>query len=121
MCKRFIHGIRGGALVALLAVALVATAFAQRLPTTSDLTIEAFALAGGDISDICGEGEVDGQVSHRDCLACHIVGLAKLADAPQNIVEANYVFVAAVIATRESRAIRTVLDPAHGMRSPPLA
>lgn len=44
-----------------------------------------------------------------------------LPDAPQSLADVNYVFVATVIAPRESRAIRTVLDPARGMRAPPLA
>lgn len=44
-----------------------------------------------------------------------------LPDEPQGVAEANYVYVATVIAPRESRAIRGVRDPARGLRAPPLA
>lgn len=121
MCKRIIHGIRGVGLIALLTVALVAAAFSHRLPRASDIAIESYVLAGGDISDICGDMGPDGKVSHQDCPACRIVGSAILPDAPLSIAEVNFVFVATVVAPRESRAIRTVLDPARGTRAPPLA
>jgi hypothetical protein len=39
-------------LVAALTVALVATGFAHRLPSTDDASLAAYALAGGDIADI---------------------------------------------------------------------
>lgn len=121
MCERILHRIRGVGLIALLTVALVATGFAHRLPSASDLTIEAYALAGGDISDLCGEQGADDKVTHRDCPACHIVGSAMFPDAQPTIAEVDYVFVATVVAPRESRAVRAVLDPARGMRAPPLA
>lgn len=44
-----------------------------------------------------------------------------LPDAPQSVADVNYVYVATVVAPQESRAIRTVQDPARGMRAPPLA
>ncbi|WP_035026157.1 hypothetical protein [Gemmobacter nectariphilus] len=121
MCRRIVHGIHGVGLIALLAFALVATGFAHRVPSASDIAVEAYVLAGGDISDICGDMGSDGKTTHRDCPACHIVGSTMLPDAPQSLADVNYVFVATVIAPRESRAIRTVLDPARGMRAPPLA
>lgn len=121
MCKRILHGIRGVGLIALLTVALVATAFAHRIPNPSDIAIEAYVLAGGDISDICGDLRSDGKATHRDCPACHIFGSAMLPDAQQNIIHVDYVYVATVIAPRENRAVRSVLDPARGMRAPPLA
>lgn len=121
MFKRILHGIHGAGLIALLTVALVATAFVHHLPSASDVAVEAYVLAGGDISDICGDTGTDGKAVHRDCPACHIVGSVTLPDATSGVVDVNYVFVATVIAPRESRAIRTVLDPARGMRAPPLA
>lgn len=121
MFKRILHGIRGAGLIALLTVALVATAFAHRIPNSSDIAIDAYVLAGGDISDICGDPGSDGKATHRDCPACHIIGPAMLPDAPQSIIRVDYIYVATVIAPRESRAVRSVLDPARGMRAPPLA
>jgi hypothetical protein len=35
--------------------------------------------------------------------------------------DADLAFVAQVVAPRESRAVRSVLDPARGLRAPPLA
>lgn len=125
MGKRILHGIRGAGLIALLTVALVATAFAHRIPSASDMAsdmaIEAYVVAGGDISDICGDPGSDGKATHRDCPACQIVGSAMLPDAPQTIIHVDYIHVATVVAPRESRAVRSVLDPARGMRAPPLA
>ena len=121
MCRRILHGIPGAGLIALLAIALVATAFMHRFPTAADLAVEAYVLAGGDMSDICGETGTDGTVTHRDCPACQIVGAALLPDAPHNIIRVNFAYVATVIAPRESRAIRMVRDPALGLRAPPLA
>ena len=121
MFKRILHGIRGVGLVALLTVALVATAFAHRMPSASDVAIEAYILAGGDLSDICGDMGSDGNATHRDCPACHIAASAMVPDAPQSIAEVEYVHVATVVAPQQSRAIRTVRDPARGMRAPPLA
>lgn len=72
--ERTLLGSRRVGLVALLTVALVTTAFAHRFPSASDLVIEAYVLAGGDISDICGDLGPDGKATHQDCPACHIVG-----------------------------------------------
>ncbi|MFV0333928.1 MAG: hypothetical protein ACK5JR_07655 [Tropicimonas sp.] len=119
---RHIRGhIQGTGLIALLALALVATAFAHRLPNATGLGIEAYVLAGGDISAICGGGGNDGEAGSRMCPACHVIGSAMLPDTPESLVEANHTFVATVVAPRESRAIRAVRDPARGMRAPPLA
>ena len=121
MCKRILQGIRGVGLIALLTVALVASAFAHRIPSVSDTAVQAYVLAGGNLLDICGDLGSDGKATHRDCPACHIIGAAMLPDAPQSLIRVDYIYVATVIAPRESRAVRSVLDPAHGMRAPPLA
>ena len=121
MCKRSVHNIHGAFLIALLTLALVATGFAHRIPGTSDTAIEAYVAGGGALSELCSDLGADGKEMHADCPVCHIVGSAMLPDAPQSVAAVNYVYVATVVAPRESRAIRTVLDPARGMRAPPLA
>ncbi|WP_106472571.1 hypothetical protein [Pukyongiella litopenaei] len=104
-----------------MSVALVATAYAHRIPNASDIAIEAYVLAGGDIANICGDPGSDNTVAHPDCPACRIAGSVLLPDAPQSMTDIDFVFVATVVAPRERRAILTVLDPARGMRAPPLA
>ncbi|WP_417249478.1 hypothetical protein [Celeribacter sp.] len=121
MFKRVSHNIHRVAVVALLTVALVATAFAHRLSNPSDPVFEAYVIAGGDISDLCGGSGSGGQTTHSDCQACHIIGSVLLPDHLPSRVEADYIFVATVIAPQERRAIRAVLDPARGVRAPPLA
>jgi hypothetical protein len=108
-------------LVAALTVALVATGFAHRLPSTDDTALAAYALAGGDIADLCGDLDGDGLPDHADCPACQIAGGADLPPTTLTLRDADLAFVAQVVAPRESRAVRSVLDPARGLRAPPLA
>jgi hypothetical protein len=99
----------------------VATGFAHRLPSTDDAALAAYALAGGDIADLCGDLDGDGLPDHGDCPACQIAGGADLPPASPTLRNADLAFVAQVVAPRESRAVRAVLDPARGLRAPPLA
>jgi hypothetical protein len=108
-------------LVAALTVALVATGFAHRLPSTDDAALAAYALAGGDIAELCGDLDGDGLPDHGDCPACQIAGGADLPPTTLTLRDADLAFVAQVVAPRESRAVRAVLDPARGLRAPPLA
>lgn len=107
--------------VALIAVALVAVGFGHRMPTASETALESYILAGGDISALCGGAGDDQGLAGSDCPACHLAAATILPDPPVSIVKADLIFVAKVVAPRESRARRVVLDPAHGMRAPPLA
>ena len=108
------------ALFAVLALALIATGFQHRMPTADDTAMYSFMLAGGELADICADADGDGLPDQPDCPACHIVGLAHVPAMDVGIHDANLVFVASVIAPRESRAVRAVLDPANGLRAPPL-
>jgi protein-disulfide isomerase len=56
-----------------------------------------------------------------DCPACHIVASADLPDAGLTFHDADLAFVAKIVAPRENRAVRAVLDLARGLRAPPLA
>ena len=115
------HLLRRLALLTVLAVALVATGFAHRLPHAADADLQAFVLAGGDLGALCDDLGDTGGSSHPDCPACQIVGAADLPPATPALRDANLVFIAQVIAPRESRAVRGVRDPARGLRAPPLA
>jgi hypothetical protein len=48
------------------------------------------------------------------------VGIAHVPTVGLGIIDADLVFVASVIAPRESRAVRAVLDTANGLRAPPV-
>jgi hypothetical protein len=104
-----------------LTVALVATGYGHRMPSANDSMIDAFILSGGSLADLCADTDGDGLPDHDDCPACHIVASADLPDAGLTIHDADLAFVAKVVAPRESRAVRVVLDSARGMRAPPLA
>jgi hypothetical protein len=104
-----------------LAVAFAATGFAHRIPTVEDAFLQSYLLAGGDLADLCMDADGDGLPEHADCPACHIVATADLPGANLTLHDADLAFVAKVVAPRESRAVRGVLDPARGMRAPPLA
>jgi hypothetical protein len=103
-----------------LTVALVATGYGHRMPSANDSMMDAFLLSGGSLADLCVDTDGNGLPDHGDCPACHIVASAGLPDADLTIHDADLAFVAKVVAPRESRALRTVLDPARGMRAPPL-
>lgn len=104
-------------LLVVLTVALAATGFAHRVPALDDVALQAYVLAGGDL---CGDADGDGLPDHGKCPACQIVGSADLRPVSASIRDADLILVATILAQRESRAIRVVLDPAHGMRAPPL-
>lgn len=104
-----------------LTFALVATGFAHRVTTSDDLAMQAYVLAGGDLGDLCLDANGDGLPDHRDCPACHIVASGDLPSATGALRDADLVFVAKVVAPRESRAVRAVLNSAHRLRAPPVA
>lgn len=108
-------------LLAVIATGLAATGFAHRIPSTDDSAQQSFVLAGGALSDLCAGGVDHGPPAHGDCPACQIVGAVDLPPVMFGLRDADLAFVAAVVAPRESRAVRSVLDPARGMRAPPLA
>jgi hypothetical protein len=107
-------------LVLILTVATGALGFAHRPPSADHEALVAYVLAGGNPADICGDSDGDGLADHG-CPACHLTGSALVPDPAETLYLAEYRYVARVIAPRESRAVRAVLDPALGLRAPPLA
>lgn len=84
--------------------------------------MQAFVSAGGNLADLCLGGSADDLPDHRTCKACcNVVGAGLLPVVPAIQADLVFVHVAAVVAPRESRAVRDVLDPARGTRAPPLA
>ena len=103
-----------------LTLALVATGFAHRMPSVNTAELQAFVLAGGDLAELCGDFDGDGRPDHGDCPACHISAGADLPGQTVLPRDADLVFIARITAPRESRVVRAVLDPARGLRAPPL-
>ena len=88
MMRYAVLSLRQLMLLAVLTVALVATGFAHRLPSTDDTALAAYALAGGDIADLCGDLDGDGLPDHGDCPACQIAGSADLPPTTLTLREA---------------------------------
>lgn len=104
-----------------LAVALVATGFGHRIGMADEPALSAFVQSGGDLADLCADDNGDGLPDRGGCPACHLVGCALLTGSSPAVIPAELAFVAKVVAPRENRAVRAVLDPARGLRSPPAA
>lgn len=119
--RRALANLRYVAILVTMTLSLVATGFAHRVPTASDSLLQSYLLAGGDLTELCADANGDGIPDHGDCPVCHIAATADLPDAGMTVLDADLAFVAKVVAPRESRALRAVLDPARGLRAPPLA
>jgi len=111
----------GLTILLVLAFAMAASGVWHGFALQTDPAIRLYVLAGGDRADICGGADGGGTAGHGDCPACHIPGAPGVPGAPVTLQDACLILVAAVTAPRESRAVRPVLDPARGMRAPPLA
>jgi hypothetical protein len=112
-------------LLVALAVALTATGFAHRMPTAADGAEDsalAFALANGaQASDFCGNLPGSDRAGSLHCPACQITASVDLPPATGKLITLELAFHARVIAPRETRALRSILDPAHSPQGPPTA
>lgn len=115
---RFLHRLT---VLAVLTVALIATGFGHRIPSAGDMALQQYVLSGGSVADLCGDLDGDSLPDHSDCPACHIVATAAPPDARLSLHDADLFVVAKIVAPRESRVFRSVLDPARSLRAPPLA
>jgi hypothetical protein len=106
-------------ILAVLAVALVATGFAHRAPSQTENAVAAILLAGGSLADLCGDRGPDSAPGHADCLACQITAAADLPPATGAVLDLAHVMLAKVAAPRADCAIPRRLDPAHGPQGPP--
>lgn len=108
------------ALVGLLALSLGTGGLSHAAPSLQEAQIDSFIAAGGSLADLCAE-KGPSQAHHADCPACHLPGAILPPETSRDLREADLAFVARIVAPRESRATRAVLDIAHGLRAPPLA
>lgn len=108
-------------LITAMSLALVAAGFVRPAPTAGDAVLHAYLLAGGSVAELCADTDGDGLPDHDDCPTCRLVAPATVPQVMPALRDADLVFVARVVAPRESRAVREVLDPARGTRGPPFA
>ncbi|GHG96534.1 hypothetical protein [Pseudodonghicola xiamenensis] len=109
----------GVLLVMVLTIATGALGFAHRLPSADQQALDAYVLAGGNPADICGGA--GGNRDDHHCPACSLTGAVVPPDPVGLVHRAEYHYIAQIITPRENRAVRAVLDPALGLRAPPLA
>lgn len=100
------------------AIAVMVLGFAHKAPQARDNQIQAAALQGYDISDICA-GDLGDIHSSSSCPACNPDNGGVMPDPVGLVWNADFQFARSVIAPRESRAVRAVRDPALGLRGPP--
>lgn len=123
MLGKAIMNLHRALLLAALTVALVATGFAHRMPSTGERAgDQALALAlayGASLKDLCADGKAGDQHQGPGCLACQIAGTADLPPVPGDLQKLELVFLATVTAPRESRAALRVLDLSNAPQGPP--
>ncbi|MDD9707746.1 MAG: hypothetical protein V7698_04230 [Paracoccaceae bacterium] len=107
--------------IATLAAALIMIGFGHRAPAQSDVAVQAYVLAGGSLAELCADPLDDSLPAHMDCPACHLVATCAGGTQPDLLRDADLRMLSRVVAPQENRAARMVLDPALGLRAPPLA
>ena len=121
MLGKAIHTLHRALLLVALTVALVATGFAHRMPSTADQSLVLALANGATLADLCADGEAGDQHQGPGCLACQIAGSADLPPALGDLQKLELVFLATVTAPRESRTVPRVLDPSNAPQGPPTA
>lgn len=121
MLGKAIMNLHRALLLAALTVALVATGFAHRTPSSADQALVLALANGATLADLCADGEASGQHSGPGCLACQIAGAADLPPMPGDLQRLDLVFLATVAAPRASRTIPRVLDLSNAPQGPPTA
>jgi hypothetical protein len=120
MTQRMFQHLCRMALLACLTLAIVATGFAHRPPSSADAAMQAYILAGGAVTDLCGDADGDGMPDHGPCPACQITASADLPPPLALVRDAGLVLLAEISAPRARPMAARALDPAHGSRAPPL-
>lgn len=115
------HRLSGFCLTLILMVALGLVGLAHRVPGPGAVARDAFLLAGGDLSTLCGSTHDDGQAARMDCPACQLVKAFDLPRLTSLHREAGLRRQAAAIAPRAEPVVWRAPDPAHRLRAPPVA
>ena len=114
------HSLRGALGALMVLVMAVGLGLAGARHHVGDPGLEAakvaYVLAGGDLSDICGDL---GGGDHPDCPLCHLVATADLRDPAALLRDADLRLLASVVLPGLSYAARPPLDPASPPQGPP--
>lgn len=109
------------ALLVALAVALIATGFAHRMPGPQDEAL-AIALANGaTLADFCSGTPGADHPRPADCLACQIAAHADLPPIAGLPVDLRLAADAPITAPRGTSAPARTRDPARSPQGPPVA
>ena len=105
-------------LVALVALGLVASAQAHRMPVSPDML--AFLQAtGASADDLCGSPVSQGG-ERQPCKACQIAAFLPVGPAPAKALHMNLVPGGAVLPVAATDLAALPHDPAHPPRAPPV-
>lgn len=109
------------ALLSLTTLALLATGFAHRAPSSDEAVLQAaWAMAGGSWDGFCGDPGM-GATPHVKCPACQLTDAADLpplAGLPQ---DAGLRLIASLAPLTASAPVLRNPGPALGSRAPPFA
>lgn len=106
------------ALVALLAVGLVGTAFGHHFAPPEEQAVVSFYNALGAADDLCGEGLLSGKAN---CSACRLVSAFVLADTSVSSGQVGLNYARQVYYANSDRAAGVGLFTLPQSRAPPLA
>lgn len=120
MLGKAILNLHRALLFAALTVALVATGFAHRMPSSADQSLALAMANGATLEDLCADGADGDQHQSPGCLACQIAGAGDLPPALGALQRLDLAFLARITAPRESRTFPRVLDPANTAQGPPV-
>jgi hypothetical protein len=107
--------------VAIMVLALAGVGAVHSVSQSESPQVEAFLLTGGSLADLCADTDGDGMPDHGECPECQVGAATAVPAIAMPLQEVDLAFVAKVVAPKESRAIRKVLNPANGLRAPPVA
>jgi len=102
-----------------LCLAFVTAAFAHRLPTPADLAVQSWIIAGGDLSDLCGDPD-DGAVA-GECLFCVLAASSLLPDPVAPLRDADLRLLAQIVLPQIDRAAHSPRGMTFDPRGPPQA
>lgn len=109
----------GWTLLVLLSLAFGTATVGSAMPDATTARLEAAALSGLLVADLCGDTGEGGHKHAARCSLCHLVAPAALAEMP--VVASELRHVMRVVAPRIRRDAARPRDPATPTRGPPTA
>jgi hypothetical protein len=120
--RRISAALRGAlVLVTLIAVSVIGLSSAPIATPRDQTSMQAFVLAGGDLSQLCANTDDSDHADHQDCPACRLAITEAIATAVPDLVDLGLSPAPRIPVSAEGRVTFRVRDPALGVRGPPLA